>query len=91
MKSTDRPSIAANIPFYKDISDELTSDTVSYSTQTDMQAALAARGISGIDTSGLTRLDIGTTINAGSATLKGLELNAQTQFSFLPGWLDGLD
>lgn len=76
--------------FYKDISDELTSDTVSYSTQTDMQSALAARGISGIDTSGLTRLDVSTTINAGSATLKGLELNAQTQFSFLPGWLDGL-
>lgn len=75
--------------FYKDISDQLAGDNVSFSTQTDIQAALASRGITGIDTSGLTRLDVSTTVNAGTATLQGLELNAQTQFSFLPGWLDG--
>ena len=82
-------AVSASV-FYKDISDQLAGDTVSFSTQQDMQDALAARGITGVDTSSLTRLDVSTTINAGAATLKGLELNAQTQFGFLPGAFDGL-
>lgn len=76
--------------FYKDISDELAGDRQSFATQADMQAELARRGLSGIDTSALTRLDVSTTINAGSATLSGVELNAQSQFAFLPGLLSGL-
>lgn len=76
--------------FSKDISDQLTGDAFSVTGQSEMQAALAERGITGIDTSQLTRLDIATTINAGSATLEGVELNGQTQFDFLPAPFDGL-
>lgn len=86
---TSLTAVSASV-FYKDISEELSGDTISFTTQQAILDALAARGITGIDTSSLTRLDVRTTINAGSATLKGLELNAQTQFTFLPGWLDGL-
>jgi len=76
--------------FRKDISDQLAGQTNSFTTQTAMQAELTARGLTGIDTSALTRLDVSTTINAGSAYLQGLELSAQTQFDFLPEPLDGL-
>ena len=76
--------------FRKDISDQLAGQTTSFSTQPAMQAELAARGLTGIDTSALTRLDVSTTINAGSAYLQGLELSAQTQFDFLPEPFDGL-
>jgi TonB-dependent receptor len=76
--------------FYKDISDQLSGQTNSFTTQTEMQAELAARGLTGIDTSALTRLDVSTTINAGSAYLQGLELSAQTQFDYLPEPFDGL-
>ena len=82
-------AISASV-FYKDISDQLTGQTNSFSSQSAMQAELAARGLTGIDTSALTRLNVSTTINAGSATLKGLELSAQTQFDFLPEPFDGL-
>ncbi|MBI1360959.1 MAG: TonB-dependent receptor [Alphaproteobacteria bacterium] len=76
--------------FYKDISDQLVGQADSYTTQTDMQARLAQLGLTGIDTSALTVLNVSTTVNATSATLKGLELTAQTQFSFLPAPFDGL-
>ncbi len=76
--------------FHKDISDQLTGQTNSFTTQAAMQAELAARGLTGIDTSALTRLDVSTTINAGSAYLQGLELSAQTQFDYLPEPFDGL-
>ena len=76
--------------FYKDISDELFGDTVTLRDQADMDAALADYGLTGVvDTSALTRLDLNTTINASSATLKGIELLAQTQFNFLPSPFDG--
>ena len=77
--------------FYKDISDELVGVTRSLTARADMDAALAARGLAGaIDTSALTRLDLSTTVNGASASLKGVELLAQTQFSFLPSPIDGL-
>ncbi|GAB4520861.1 MAG: TonB-dependent receptor [Amphiplicatus sp.] len=77
--------------FYKDISDELVPFTQSLTTQADMDAALAARGLTGsVDTSALTRLDLTTTINGASAVLKGVELLGQTQFDFLPSPFDGL-
>ncbi len=82
-------SVLAASVFYKDISNQLTGDNRSFSTQTDMQAELTRLGLVGIDTSSLTRLDVGTTINAGEATLKGFELNAQTQLDFLPSPFDG--
>ncbi len=76
--------------FYKDISDELFGDTLTLRDQAAMDAALAERGLTGVvDTSALTGLDINTTINASSATLKGIELLGQTQFTFLPSPLDG--
>ena len=56
-----------------------------------MDAALASRGLNGVvDTATLTRLDLSTTINASSASLKGVELMGQTQLSFLPAPFDGL-
>lgn len=78
--------------FHKDITDELVGFSQSFTTQADMQAALAARGLGGgqIDTSGLSRLNFSTTINGGSSFLRGVELNAQTQFSMLPAPFDGL-
>lgn len=77
--------------FYKDISDELVGFTESLDTQAAMDAALAAQGLTGVvDTSTLTRLDLSTTINGASATLKGIELLGQTQFTFLPSPFDGL-
>ncbi|MBI1339045.1 TonB-dependent receptor [bacterium] len=81
-------AVSASI-FYKDISDQLAGDTTSFTTQADMQAELARRGLTGIDTSGLTRVNVSSTINAGSATLSGVELNAQAQFDFLPAPFDG--
>ncbi len=78
-------SILSASVFYKDIQDELIGSSQSLTSQTAMDAALAARGLTGVaDTSALTRLDINTTINAASASLKGLELLAQSQFGFLP-------
>ena len=77
--------------FYKDISDELVGFTESLDDQAAMDAELAARGLTGlIDTSGLTRLDLSTTVNGASASLKGIEFLGQTQFSFLPSPFDGL-
>ncbi|MEQ8936571.1 MAG: TonB-dependent receptor, partial [Amphiplicatus sp.] len=76
--------------FYKDISDELFGDTVTLQDQAAMDAELAARGLAGlIDTSALTQLNLNTTINASSATLKGVEFLGQTQFNFLPSPFDG--
>lgn len=76
--------------FYKDISDELVPFTQSLTTQAEMDAALASRGLTGVvDTATLSRLDLTTTINGASATLKGVELLGQTQFDFLPSPLDG--
>lgn len=77
--------------FYKDISDELVGFTESLDDRAAMDAALAERGLTGVvDTSTLTRLDLSTTVNGASATLKGIELLGQTQFSFLPSPFDGL-
>jgi len=76
--------------FRKDISDQLAGQSNSFTTQTTMQAELARIGLTGIDTSALTRLDVSTTINAGSAYLQGLEFSAQTQFDYLPAPFDGL-
>lgn len=76
--------------FYKDISDELVPFTQSLTVQSEMDAALSSRGLTGVvDTSTLSRLDLTTTINGASATLKGIELLGQTQFDFLPSPLDG--
>jgi TonB-dependent receptor len=76
--------------FYKDISDELVGFTESLDDAAAMDAALAARGLSGVvDTATLTRLDLSTTINGASATLKGVEFLGQTQFNFLPSPFDG--
>ena len=77
--------------FYKDIDDELIGSTTSLSSKAEMDAALASRGLNGVvDTATLTRLDLSTTINASSASLKGVELMGQTQLSFLPAPFDGL-
>lgn len=77
--------------FYKDISEELIGLTTSLTSSTAMDAALAARGLSGVvDTASLSRLDLSTTINASSATLKGFEFLGQTQLSFLPAPLNDL-
>lgn len=76
--------------FYKDISDELIGVTTSFSDQAAMQEALRSRGLTTIDTSSISRLDLSTTINGSSSTLRGIELSAQTQFDMLPGWLSGL-
>ncbi|MCB1664635.1 MAG: TonB-dependent receptor [Pseudomonadales bacterium] len=87
----DTLSILSLSVFYKDIKDELIGSTTSLTSQAEMNAALAARGLTGVvDTSTLTRLDLSTTINASSASLKGVELMGQTQLSFLPAPFDGL-
>ena len=84
-------SILSLSVFYKDISDELLGSTTSLTSQAEMNAALSARGLTGvIDTSTLSRLDLSTTINASEASLKGVELMGQTQLDFLPGPFDGL-
>lgn len=84
-------SILSLSVFYKDISDELVGNTTSLTSQAEMNAALASRGLAGvIDTSTLSRLDLSTTVNASAATLKGIELMGQTQLDFLPGPFDGL-
>ena len=75
--------------FYKDIEDQIAGERLTFDTQSEMQAALTERGVTGVDTSSLTRLDISSATNAGSATLQGVELNAQSQFDFLPGWWAG--
>lgn len=78
--------------FYKDISDELVGTTDSFTTQADMQAALAERGLGGgqIDTSALSRLDVSMTVNGGDSYLQGVEFSGQTQLSWLPGVFSGL-
>ncbi|MEZ5987392.1 MAG: TonB-dependent receptor [Hyphomonas sp.] len=78
--------------FYKDISDDLVGLSQQFTTASAIEAYLASRGLSGaIDTTDLTQLDVSTTVNAGSSTLKGLELIAQTQFDrFLPEALAGI-
>ena len=78
--------------FYKDISDDLVGLSERYTTQDGINGALASRGLAGaVDTTGLTELNISTTVNAGSSELKGLELIAQTQFDpVLPDALDGI-
>lgn len=78
--------------FYKDISDDLVGLSERYTTQADIEAQLEARGLNGaIDASDLTELNIDTTVNSGSSTLKGLELVAQTQLDpFLPEALSGI-
>ncbi len=78
--------------FLKDISDDLVGLSERYTTTESINAALAARGLGGaVDTSGVTELNVSTTVNAGSSELKGLELIAQTQFDpFLPDTLDGI-
>lgn len=83
-------SILSLSVFYKDIADELIGSTTSLTSQAEMNAALASRGLTGVvDTASLTRLDVSTTINASSATLKGVELLGQTQLDFLPAPFDG--
>jgi len=83
-------SILSMSVFYKDISDELIGSTMSLTSQSEMNAALASRGLTGVvDTASLTRLDVSTTINASSATLKGVELLGQTQLDFLPAPFSG--
>ena len=83
-------SILSMSLFYKDISDELIGSTTSLTNQAEMNAALASRGLTGVvNTATLTRLDLSTTINATSATLKGVELLGQTQLDFLPAPFDG--
>lgn len=83
-------SILSMSVFYKDISDELIGSRTSLTNQAEMNAALASRGLTGVvNTASLTRLDISSTINASSATLKGIELLGQTQLDFLPAPFDG--
>lgn len=87
----DTLSVLSLSVFYKDIDDELVGSTTSLGSKAEMDAALAVRGLSGVvDTSTLTRLDLSTTINASSASLKGVELMGQTQLSFLPAPFDAL-
>ncbi len=87
----NRLSILSASIFYKDITDELVGTTDSITDQSQMDAELASRGLSGVvDTSSLTRLDLSTTVNGGSASLQGLELLAQTQFAYLPAPFDAL-
>lgn len=77
--------------FYKDIENDLVGLSEQYNTAADIEAALSARGLGGaIDTTGVDQLNISTTVNAGSSTLQGIELIAQTQFDdFLPDVLAG--
>lgn len=82
----DPLSILSASIFYKDISDELVGTTESFDSRADMDAALDSLGLEGaVDTADLSRLDVSTTINGGSAYLEGVELLGQTQFGFLPG------
>ena len=77
--------------FYKDIEDELVGLSERYTTPEDIEAGFAAHGLGGaVDSSELSELTVSTTVNGGSSYLKGLELNGQTQFDFLPSPLDGL-
>jgi len=87
----DRLSSFAVAVFQKDISDDFVASTQSFSGA-DIATALAARGFGGgaIDTAGITRLDISTTINAGSTKLQGIELIGQYQLGFLPAPFNGL-
>ncbi|MEH6486956.1 TonB-dependent receptor [Hyphomonas oceanitis] len=78
--------------FYKDISDDLVGLSEQFTTQAEIAAELARRGLNGaVDPADITQsLNVSTTVNAGSSTLKGLELIAQTQFdNFLPDYLAG--
>lgn len=86
----DDLSILSLSLFYKNITDELVGTTDSLTSQAGMNSALASRGLSGVvDATTLTRLDLSTTINAASASLKGVELMGQTQLGFLPAPLEG--
>lgn len=82
-------AIAVSV-FYKDISDQIGSMSETFTGQTAIDAELARRGISGIDTSSLASLVTTVPSNAGDAYLQGLEFSAQTQFDFLPAPFDGL-
>ncbi len=86
-----RSSAFAIAAFRKEIDNDFISQTITFNGQADIAAALAARGfVAGtVDITGLQRLDINTTINAGSTTIEGLELTGQLQFDMLPAPLDG--
>ncbi len=79
--------------FIKDISNDIVGLSEKYNGVSEINAALAARGLTGaidVDGLGLEELNVSTTQNAGSSELKGLELIAQTQFDdFLPASLAG--
>jgi TonB-dependent receptor len=78
--------------FYKDISDDLVGLSEQFTTQADIVAELERRGLTGaVDPADITQsLNVSTTVNAGTSTLKGIELIAQTQFdNFLPEALAG--
>ncbi|WOI53935.1 TonB-dependent receptor [Parvularcula sp. LCG005] len=77
--------------FRKDISDELVGLSERYTTQSDIAAALEARGLgSAVDPTEIDELNISTTVNGGDSELTGLELAVQTQLdSLLPPVLAG--
>ncbi|WNO53626.1 TonB-dependent receptor [Stakelama saccharophila] len=77
--------------FYKDIGNQITGVSDRFTSPADIQDALDANGLGGaVNPEGLTELIVSTSVNAGSAELYGIEMNGQTQFSFLPAPLDGL-
>jgi TonB-dependent receptor len=81
--------LAASV-FYKDISDQITSMSNTFNGQADILAELDRLGLGGISLSpSVTVLNVSRLFNADSATLKGIELTAQTQFDFLPAPFDG--
>ena len=81
--------LAASV-FYKDISDQITSRSNSFSGQTAILAELNRLGLGGISLAPtVTNLNVSKPVNTDSGTLKGLELTAQAQFDFLPSPFDG--
>ena len=76
--------------FFKDIDNEFVGRSQRYTSQADIDAAIADLGLTGaVDTSILDELTVSTVENGESSELFGVELSGQTQFSQLPPPFDG--
>lgn len=78
--------------FRKEIDKDFVSQTSTFRGEAEISQALEDIGFAPgtVDISGLERLDVSTTINAGSTTIEGLELSGQLQLDMLPSPLDGI-
>lgn len=77
--------------FEKRIKNDLLPVETRYTSQAEIAEVLASHGLQGIvDPLDLTALDVSTTVNGGTSSLRGIEVSGQTQLSMLPSPLDGL-